>query len=187
MERRALGDPGVDDQHVDRAVGGARFVEGAVDAGAVGDVALDRRADTILPAISSSGSRRRPSSEILAPAAWRWVGRRGADAGAAAGDQRMAPFEPVCQPSLSPFTSSIGRRLRRWQGEPNSSGKRLMKTRAAVAFEAKQPLEIVELDLEGPKAGEVLVEIMATGICHTDAYTLDGLRQRGHLPLDPRP
>jgi hypothetical protein len=38
-----------------------------------------------------------------------------------------------------------------------------MKTRAAVAFEAKKPLEIVELDLEGPKAGEVLVEIMATG------------------------
>ncbi|MCK5933751.1 MAG: S-(hydroxymethyl)glutathione dehydrogenase, partial [Fulvimarina manganoxydans] len=49
-----------------------------------------------------------------------------------------------------------------------------MKTRAAVAFEAKKPLEIVELDLEGPKEGEVLVEIMATGICHTDAYTLDG-------------
>ena len=49
-----------------------------------------------------------------------------------------------------------------------------MKTRAAVAFEAKKPLEIVELDLEGPKQGEVLVEIMATGICHTDAYTLDG-------------
>ena len=42
-----------------------------------------------------------------------------------------------------------------------------MKTRAAVAFEAKKPLEIVELDLEGPKTGEVLVEIMATGICHT--------------------
>ena len=54
-----------------------------------------------------------------------------------------------------------------------------MKTRAAVAFEAKQPLEIVELDLEGPKQGEVLVEIMATGICHTDAYTLDGLDSEG--------
>jgi S-(hydroxymethyl)glutathione dehydrogenase/alcohol dehydrogenase len=50
-----------------------------------------------------------------------------------------------------------------------------MKTRAAVAFAPKQPLEIVELDLEGPKAGEVLIEIMATGLCHTDAYTLDGL------------
>ncbi len=57
-----------------------------------------------------------------------------------------------------------------------------MKTRAAVAFEAKQPLEIVELDLEGPKTGEVLVEIMATGICHTDAYTLDGLDSEGLFP-----
>ena len=57
-----------------------------------------------------------------------------------------------------------------------------MKTRAAVAFEAKQPLEIVELDLEGPRAGEVLVEIMATGICHTDAYTLDGLDSEGIFP-----
>ncbi len=57
-----------------------------------------------------------------------------------------------------------------------------MKTRAAVAFEAKKPLEIVELDLEGPKAGEVLVEIMASGICHTDAYTLDGLDSEGLFP-----
>ena len=57
-----------------------------------------------------------------------------------------------------------------------------MKTRAAVAFEAKKPLEIVELNLDGPKAGEVLVEIMATGICHTDAYTLDGLDSEGIFP-----
>ncbi len=57
-----------------------------------------------------------------------------------------------------------------------------MKTRAAVAFEAKRLLEIVELDLEGPKAGEVLVEIMATGICHTDAYTLDGFDSEGIFP-----
>src|SRR5438128_2884712 len=57
-----------------------------------------------------------------------------------------------------------------------------MKTRAAVAFAAKQPLEIVELDLEGPKEGEVLVEIMATGVCHTDAYTLDGLDSEGLFP-----
>ncbi|MDO8901495.1 MAG: alcohol dehydrogenase catalytic domain-containing protein, partial [Phenylobacterium sp.] len=57
-----------------------------------------------------------------------------------------------------------------------------MKTRAAVAFEAKKPLEIVELDLEGPKAFEVLVEIKATGICHTDAYTLDGLDSEGVFP-----
>ena len=57
-----------------------------------------------------------------------------------------------------------------------------MKTRAAVAFAAKQPLEIVELDLEGPREGEVLVEIMATGICHTDAYTLDGYDSEGIFP-----
>ncbi|HRD29326.1 MAG TPA: alcohol dehydrogenase catalytic domain-containing protein, partial [Caulobacter sp.] len=57
-----------------------------------------------------------------------------------------------------------------------------MKTRAAVAFEARKPLEIVEVDLEGPRAGEVLVEIKATGICHTDAYTLDGLDSEGIFP-----
>jgi S-(hydroxymethyl)glutathione dehydrogenase / alcohol dehydrogenase len=57
-----------------------------------------------------------------------------------------------------------------------------MKTRAAVAFAPKRPLEIVELDLEGPRAGEVLVEIMATGVCHTDAYTLDGLDSEGLFP-----
>ena len=57
-----------------------------------------------------------------------------------------------------------------------------MKTRAAVAFEPKKPLEIVEVDLEGPKAGEVLIEIKATGICHTDAYTLDGLDSEGVFP-----
>src|ERR1700712_5401826 len=57
-----------------------------------------------------------------------------------------------------------------------------MKTRAAVAFEAKKPLEIVEVDLDGPRAGEVLVEIKATGICHTDAYTLDGLDSEGLFP-----
>lgn len=58
-----------------------------------------------------------------------------------------------------------------------------MKTRAAVAFNARQPLEIVEVDLEGPKAGEVLVEIMASGVCHTDAYTLDGFDSEGRFPV----
>ena len=57
-----------------------------------------------------------------------------------------------------------------------------MKTRAAVAFEARRPLEVVDLDLEGPRAGEVLVEVMATGLCHTDAYTLDGLDSEGLFP-----
>ena len=57
-----------------------------------------------------------------------------------------------------------------------------MKTRAAIAVEAGKPLVIEEVDLEGPKAGEVLVEIMATGICHTDAYTLSGQDSEGIFP-----
>jgi Zn-dependent alcohol dehydrogenase len=57
-----------------------------------------------------------------------------------------------------------------------------MKTKAAVAFEAGKPLEIVELDLEGPKAGEVLVEIKATGLCHTDDFTLSGADPEGLFP-----
>ena len=57
-----------------------------------------------------------------------------------------------------------------------------MKSRAAVAFEAGKPLEIVEVDLEGPKAGEVLIEIKATGVCHTDAFTLSGDDPEGAFP-----
>ena len=57
-----------------------------------------------------------------------------------------------------------------------------MKSRAAVAFAAGKPLEIVAVDLEGPKSGEVLVEIMATGICHTDAFTLSGDDPEGAFP-----
>ncbi len=57
-----------------------------------------------------------------------------------------------------------------------------MKTKAAVGFEAGKPLEIVELDLEGPKEGEVLVEIKATGICHTDEFTLSGADPEGIFP-----
>jgi S-(hydroxymethyl)glutathione dehydrogenase / alcohol dehydrogenase len=58
----------------------------------------------------------------------------------------------------------------------------MMKTRAAVAWEAKKPLTIETVDVAGPKPGEVLVEIMATGICHTDAYTLSGLDSEGKFP-----
>ncbi|MBB4227598.1 Zn-dependent alcohol dehydrogenase, partial [Rhizobium mongolense] len=47
-----------------------------------------------------------------------------------------------------------------------------MKTRAAVAVQAGQPLEVMTVQLEGPRAGEVLVEVKATGICHTDDFTL---------------
>ena len=57
-----------------------------------------------------------------------------------------------------------------------------MKTKAAVAFEAKKPLEIVEIDLEGPKENEVLIEIKATGICHTDEFTLSGADPEGIFP-----
>src|SRR3569832_1972289 len=57
-----------------------------------------------------------------------------------------------------------------------------MKTRAAVAWKAGEPLTIEELAIEGPKAGEVLVEIMATGICHTDAITLSGADPESIIP-----
>jgi S-(hydroxymethyl)glutathione dehydrogenase/alcohol dehydrogenase len=57
-----------------------------------------------------------------------------------------------------------------------------MRTRAAVAFEKAKPLEIVEVDLDGPKAGEVLVEMKATGICHTDEFTLSGADPEGLFP-----
>src|SRR6202158_1171433 len=57
-----------------------------------------------------------------------------------------------------------------------------MKTRAAVAFEAKKPLEIVEVDLEGPTEGEVMVEVKATGVCHTEEVTLSGADREGLFP-----
>ncbi|HJK99903.1 MAG TPA: S-(hydroxymethyl)glutathione dehydrogenase/class III alcohol dehydrogenase [Polyangiaceae bacterium LLY-WYZ-15_(1-7)] len=57
-----------------------------------------------------------------------------------------------------------------------------MKIKAAVAYEAKKPLTIEEIDLEGPKEGEVLVELKATGVCHTDAYTLSGADPEGLFP-----
>jgi S-(hydroxymethyl)glutathione dehydrogenase/alcohol dehydrogenase len=57
-----------------------------------------------------------------------------------------------------------------------------MKTRAAVAHAANKPLTIEEVELGGPRAGEVLIEIKATGICHTDAYTLSGADPEGLFP-----
>ena len=57
-----------------------------------------------------------------------------------------------------------------------------MDTRAAVAFAAGEPLSIETVQLDGPRAGEVLVEIKATGICHTDAYTLSGADPEGLFP-----
>ncbi len=57
-----------------------------------------------------------------------------------------------------------------------------MRTRAAVAVEAGKPLEIMEVNLDGPKAGEVMVEVKATGICHTDEFTLSGADPEGMFP-----
>ena len=57
-----------------------------------------------------------------------------------------------------------------------------MRTRAAIATAAGQPLEVHEVNLEGPRAGEVLVEIKATGICHTDEFTLSGADPEGLFP-----
>ena len=57
-----------------------------------------------------------------------------------------------------------------------------MKSRAAVAFAAGQPLQIVEIDVAPPKAGEVLVKITHTGVCHTDAFTLSGDDPEGLFP-----
>lgn len=57
-----------------------------------------------------------------------------------------------------------------------------MKTKAAVAWKAGQPLDIEDVELDGPKAGEVLVRLVATGVCHTDAYTLSGADPEGIFP-----
>jgi S-(hydroxymethyl)glutathione dehydrogenase/alcohol dehydrogenase len=57
-----------------------------------------------------------------------------------------------------------------------------MDVRAAVAFEAGKPLRIETVQLEGPKYGEVLIEVKATGICHTDKYTLSGADPEGLFP-----
>src|SRR3954452_25451363 len=57
-----------------------------------------------------------------------------------------------------------------------------MKSRAAIALTAGKPLEIAEVELEGPRRGEVMVEIKATGICHTDEFTLSGADPEGLFP-----
>lgn len=58
-----------------------------------------------------------------------------------------------------------------------------MKTRAAVAFGSGKPLEVLDVDLQGPQQGEVLVELKATGVCHTDAFTLSGDDPEGAFPV----
>ena len=61
-----------------------------------------------------------------------------------------------------------------------------MDVRAALAVAAGKPLEITTVQLEGPRAGEVMVEIKATGICHTDEFTLSGADPEGAVSGDPR-
>jgi D-arabinose 1-dehydrogenase-like Zn-dependent alcohol dehydrogenase len=63
------------------------------------------------------------------------------------------------------------------------NGDTFMKSRAAVAFEAGKPLQIVEIDVAPPRKGEVLVKITHTGICHTDAFTLSGEDPEGLFPV----
>src|ERR1700736_2814076 len=72
------------------------------------------------------------------------------------------------------------------RGPVHSSSQRTrrtaMKTRAAVALEKSKPLTITDVDLAGPKAGEVMIEVKATGICHTDEFTLSGADPEGLFP-----
>ena len=69
------------------------------------------------------------------------------------------------------------------QRPPRTIDKEIdMKSIAAVAWEANKPLTIETVEIGGPKAGEVLIEVMATGVCHTDAYTLSGLDSEGKFP-----
>jgi S-(hydroxymethyl)glutathione dehydrogenase/alcohol dehydrogenase len=77
----------------------------------------------------------------------------------------------------------VGRRPRAGDGLQIDWGEKNMKVRAAVAYKAKSPLVLETIDLEGPKEGEVLVEIKATGICHTDEYTLSGADPEGLFPV----
>lgn len=77
--------------------------------------------------------------------------------------------DPGCDPDSEQITE-------------DALGDTFMKSRAAVAWEANKPLTIETIEIGGPKPGEVLVEIMATGVCHTDAYTLSGLDSEGKFP-----
>src|ERR1700736_165893 len=93
-----------------------------------------------------------------------------------------------------PAMFSSGRLRRRLQAAPSerphssdttafsTRRKTAMKTRAAVALEKANPLQITEVELDGPKVGEVLVEVKATGICHTDEFPLSGADPEGLFP-----
>jgi S-(hydroxymethyl)glutathione dehydrogenase/alcohol dehydrogenase len=85
---------------------------------------------------------------------------------------RIISFSKIC----SQYTIRFFRKSRKFRRI------RDMRTRAAVALKAGQPLEVMEVNLDGPKAGEVLVEVKATGLCHTDEFTRSGGDPEGLFP-----
>jgi S-(hydroxymethyl)glutathione dehydrogenase/alcohol dehydrogenase len=76
----------------------------------------------------------------------------------------------------------VAKRLTAWFADRVRDSFASMKTRAAVAYEAGKPLVVEEVELEGPRAGEVLIEIKATGVCHTDEFTRSGADPEGLFP-----
>src|SRR5262249_23053508 len=92
----------------------------------------------------------------------------------------VSTFARLAEPSWQ--RSLLLRRPCRCMRYKASRRKPAMKTRAAVALDKAKPLTITEVDLDGPKAGEVLVEVKATGICHTDEFTLSGADPEGLFP-----
>ncbi len=97
-------------------------------------------------------------------------------------DFRHRPASWKCRESSSARPPLFERRLGILTALALSKNHTAMKTKAAVAWKAGAPLTIETVDLEGPKLGEVLVEIKATGICHTDYYTLSGADPEGIFP-----
>ncbi len=97
----------------------------------------------------------------------------------------LAALKPASRPEPGTVARHVpGGVLRCYAGSSPKTEASIaaMKTRAAIAYKAGQDLSIEEVDLDGPRAGEVLVEIKATGVCHTDAYTLSGADPEGLFP-----
>src|SRR5258708_6877785 len=108
----------------------------------------------------------------------------------------MKPMSRPCPVGGGSYSAT--RRSHSSRGGPRSKGRKAvplgwsvpdpgceeaaMKTRAAVALEKGKPLTVMDVQLDGPKAGEVLVEVKATGICHTDDFTLSGADPEGLFP-----
>src|SRR5690349_13770468 len=93
-------------------------------------------------------------------------------------------YPHLCGTRASPLPHIFPRQRLRRAGEevPCFLRRPFMKTRAAVAYGPGKPLVVEGVDLEGPRAGEVLVEIKATGVCHTDEFTRSGADPEGLFP-----